>query len=136
MEMNLQFFGGHGGSSGMSGGSGVIDRGAKERTIETIYREARGYSSGYYKSDILEATDAGNGELAFVYATPAERDKTAKSNRTQYLTYKLKAGAEDGDVFGVNWNKVKSVSGQTYGLRTTLKDKGFKWDGKEKKWRL
>lgn len=85
---------------------------------------------------ILEATDAGNGELAFVYATPAERDKTAKSNRTQYLTYKLKAGAEDGDVFGVNWNKVKSVSGQTYGLRTTLKDKGFKWDGKEKKWRL
>ena len=86
MELNLQFFGGRGGSSGMSGGSGVIDRGAKERTIETVYREARGYSSGYYKSDILEATDAGNGELVFVYATPAERDKTAKSNRTQDLT--------------------------------------------------
>ena len=136
MVINLQFFGGRGGQSGMSGSSGVIDRSAKEKTIETVYREARGYSPGYYKSDILEAIDAGNGELAFAYATPVERDKTAKSNRTQYLTYKLKAGAEDGDVFGVNWNKVKSDSGQTYGLRGTLKDKGFKWDGKEKKWRL
>ena len=136
MVINLQFFGGRGGQSGMSGSSGVIDRSAKEKTIETVYREALGYSPGYYKSDILEAIDAGIGELAFAYATPVERDKTAKSNRTQYLTYKLKAGAEDGDVFGVNWNKVRSVSGQTYGLRGTLKDKGFKWDGKEKKWRL
>lgn len=47
MVINLQFFGGRGGQSGMSGSSGVIDRSAKEKTIETVYREARGYSPGY-----------------------------------------------------------------------------------------
>lgn len=57
--------------------------------------------------------------------------KTSSSNRTQYLTYKLKAGANDGEVFGVNWNNVKSVSGQTYDLRSELKDRGFRWDGKK-----
>ena len=67
---------------------------------------------------------------------PPRQKETKQRSQTGRSTFKLKAGAEDGDVFGVNWNKVKSVSGQTYGLRTTLKDKGFKWDGKEKKWRL
>ena len=133
MVTNLQFFGGRGSSSGISG-SGVIDRSAKARTIETEYREARAGSPAYYKSTVLEAVDSGNGEVAFVYATPEKRDKTAKTNRSQYLTYKLKAGAQDGDVFGVNWDKVKSVSGQTYDMRSDLKDRGFRWNGREKKW--
>lgn len=125
--------GGRGASSGMSRNS-VIDRGAKTRTIETVYREARGYSGSYYKDTILEAVDRGNGSLEFVYATPDSREKTAKTNRTQYVTYKLKAGAENGDVFGVNWDNVKSVSGQTYDLRSEIKDRGFRWDGKNKRW--
>lgn len=125
--------GGRGGASGISA-SGVIDRRAPERTIEAEYREARGRSGSYYKDTILEAVDEGNGELAFVYATPESREKTAKTNRTQYLTYKLRAGAENGDVFGVNWDNVKSVSGQTYDLRQEIKDRGFRWDGKNKKW--
>ena len=68
-------------------------------------------------------------------ATEAEsREKTAKTNRTQYVTFKLKAGAENGDVFGINWDNVKSVSGQTYDLRSEIKDRGFRWDGKNKRW--
>lgn len=118
----------------MKRGSGVIDKAAKVRTIETEYREARGWQSAYYKSEVLEAVDAGNGQVAFEYATPESREKTAKTNRTQYLTYKLKAGAQDGEVFGVNWDKVKVVSGQTYNLRDELKKKGFKWDGGRKAW--
>lgn len=117
----------------MSGNS-VIDRSAKTRTIETVYREARGYSGSHYKDTILEAVDRGNGSLEFVYATPESREKTAKTNRTQYVTYKLKAGAENGDVFGINWDNVKSVSGQTYDLRSEIKDRGFRWDGKNKRW--
>ena len=112
----------------------VIDTGAKTRTIETVYREARGYSGSYYKDTILEAVDRGNGSLEFVYATPESREKTAKTNRTQYVTFKLKAGAENGDVFGVNWDNVKSVSGQAYDLRSEIKDRGFRWDGKNKRW--
>lgn len=125
--------GGRGGSSGMSGNS-LIDRSAKTRTIETVYRESKGYSGSYYKDTILEAVDKGNGNLEFVYATPEKREKTSKTNRTQYVTYKLKAGAENGDVFGVKWDNVKSVSGQTYDLKSEIKDRGFRWDGKNKRW--
>lgn len=71
----------------------VIDRGVKTRTIETVYREARGYSGSYYKDTVLEAVDRGNGSLEFVYVTPVSREKTAETNRTQYVAYKLKAGA-------------------------------------------
>lgn len=125
--------GGRGGNSGMTWG-GIIDRNAPTRTIEAVYREARGMRVSYYKDEILEASDNGNGELTFSYATPVSREKTAKTNSTQYLTYKLKAGAENGDVFGVNWDKVKSVSGQTYNLRQEIKSRGFKWNGTEKRW--
>lgn len=125
--------GGRGSSSGMSGKS-VIDRSAKTRTIETVYRGARGFQGSYYKDTILEAIDKGGGSLEFVYATPESREKTAKTNRTQYVTFKLKAGAENGDVFGVNWDNVKSVSGQTYDIKSEIKDRGFRWDGKNKRW--
>lgn len=125
--------GGRGGASGLRA-SGVIDRRAPERTIETVYRESRGFSSSYYKDTVLEAIDGGNGELSFVYATPESREKTAKTNRTQYVTFKLRAGAENGEVFGVNWDNVKSVSGQTYDLRSEIKERGFKWDSQNKKW--
>jgi hypothetical protein len=81
------------------------------------------------------SADDRTGELSFDYATPEKREKTSKTNKTQYLTYKLNAGAEDGDTFGINWDKVKAVSGQTYGIRAELKERGFKWDGKTKKWR-
>ena len=126
--------GGRGGSSGLSSGGGVIDKNAKARTIETVYREAKGYSGSYYKDEVLEAVDNGNGEVHFKYATPESREKTAKTNRTQYVTFKLKAGAENGNVFGVNWDKVKSVSGQTYNMKSEIKDRGFRWDGAKKMW--
>lgn len=118
------------GSSGFDkAGGGVIDRKASARTIETTYRRSTGY-----KSEILEAVDGGNGQLEFRYATPQKREKTAKTNQTEYVTFKLKAGAENGDIFGVNWDKVKSVSGQTYNIKGDIKDRGFKWDGKNKRW--
>lgn len=126
--------GGRGGSSGLSSGGGVIDKNAKARTIETVYREAKGYSGSYYKDEVLEAVDNGNGEVHFQYATPESREKTAKTNRTRYVTFKLKAGAENGNVFGVNWDKVKSVSGQTYNMKSEIKDRGFRWDGAKKMW--
>ena len=123
------------GSSGFdSGGGGVFERNAPTRTIETVYRGARGYSSSYYKDEILEAKAGKDGELSFVYATPQSREKTSKTNRTEYVTFKLKHGAENGEVFGVNWDKVKSVSGQTYNIRDEIKRRGFKWDGRTKSW--
>lgn len=36
---------------------------------------------------------------------------------------------------GIDWNNVNSVSGRTYQVKSLLRDKGFKWDGKSKSWK-
>lgn len=113
----------------------VFDANAPKKTIEAIYRESRPGSASYYKDEVLEAVAGGDGELKFVYATPSSREKSAQTNRTQYLTYELEHGAHNGDVFGVNWDKVTQVSGQTYNLRDELKKHGFRWDGATKTWK-
>lgn len=114
----------------------IFDAKATVRQIETQYRgNNSGIMRGWYKDEVLEAVSADNdGGLKFVYATPTSRKKLAKTNKTTYLTYELAHGAVNGDVFGINWDNVKSVSGQTYNLRSELKSRGFKWDNGSKTW--
>lgn len=129
--------GGRGGASGVrSGGSadGVITSGAT-RTIETVYREARGFQRAYYKDEVLEATTDGKGNVTFSYAKADSFEKTAKTNRTNYVTYTLKAGSVNGETFNIDWSKVNSISGQTYSLRSAAKNAGLSWDSAEKKWK-
>ena len=134
MRYNLQFFGGRGASAGT--GNSPLERNAKPRQIETQYRtpsvSMRGITG--YKDEILEAKADKDGNVTFEYATPKARDKTAKTNKTEYVTYEVSHGAINGETFGVNLDKANSVSGQTYNLREELKKKGFKWDGKKKAW--
>lgn len=131
---NLQFFGGRGASAGTS--NSPLERNAKPRQIETQYRtpsvNMRGITG--YKDEILEAKADKDGNVTFEYATPKTRDKTAKTNKTEYVTYEVSHGAINGEIFGVNLDKANFVSGQTYNLREELKKKGFKWDGKKKAW--
>lgn len=124
---------GSSGSSVRGSRDGVIISG-KSRTIETIYREARGWNRAYYKDEVLEASTDGNGNVTFSYAKADSYEKTAKTNRTNYVTYTLKAGAVNGETFNIDWDKVKSISGQTYNLRAAAKKAGLSWDGKNKKW--
>ena len=129
--------GGRGSSSGVRGGGsadGVITSGST-RTIETVYREARGWQKSYYKDEVLEATTDGKGNVTFSYAKADSYEKTAKTNRTNYVTYTLKAGAVNGETFNIDWSKVNSISGQTYNLRDAAKSAGLKWDSAEKKWK-
>ena len=129
--------GGRGGSSGIrSGGSadGVIMSGGT-RTIETVYREARGFQKAYYKDEVLEATTDGKGNVTFSYAKADSFEKTAKTNRTNYVTYTLNAGAVNGETFNIDWSKVNSISGQTYNLRDAAKSAGLSWNSTEKKWK-
>lgn len=125
--------GGRGGTSGF-GKNSVFEKNAKVQTIETVYRKPKGYSPGYYTETVLSAKAEKNGEIEFVYATPVKKEQTAQTNRTAYLTYKEKAGANGDTVFGINWENVKSVSGQTFNIKDTIKENGFRWDGKSKKW--
>lgn len=103
--------------------------------IETEYIEGRGWRNGYYKDEVLSASTDGKGNLTFSYASPVEKTKTAKTNKTNYITYEEKAGAVNGKSFGINWDKVQSISGQTYSLRDEAKKHGLKFDGATKSWR-
>lgn len=73
--------------------------------------------------------------MTFSYAKADSYEKTAKTNRTNYVTYTLKAGAVNGTTFNVNWDKVNSISGQTYNLRQAAKEHGLSWDSAKKIWR-
>lgn len=135
--------GSQGSGGGTSGGGDEYVKGssdgalvrAKKQIIEGTFREARGFSGSYYKEEILEATTDGKGNLTFSYAQPVTRTKTAKTNRTQYLTYELAHGAVDGKTFGIDWSKVNSISGRTYSVKNEAKEAGLKFDGATKTWR-
>lgn len=99
--------------------------------VETEYIEGSGYGRGYYKKTVLEAVDRGGGVIELGYAQPASRTKLAKTNKTNYLTYNLKAGfvvgRRDAESHNINFDNVKAFSGQTYDVKDTLKSKGFRW---------
>ena len=77
--------GGRGGASGTRGGGsadGVIMSGAT-RTIETVYREARGWQKSYYKDEVLEATTDGKGNVTFSYAKADSFEKSSQNKPNQ-----------------------------------------------------
>ena len=122
------------GGRGGSGGGGAIVAG-KPQTITTTYYSSRSTGGSRFKNEVLEATADKKGNVTFSYATPTFSGPSAKTNKTQDVTYKVKAGAVDGETFGINWSKVNSISGQTYSLRSAAKAAGLKWDGATKTWR-
>ena len=122
------------GGRGGSGGGGAIVAG-KPQTITTTYYSSRSMGGSRFKNEVLEATADKKGNVTFSHATPTFSGPSAKTNKTQDVTYKVKAGAVDGKTFGINWSKVNSISGQTYSLRDAAKAAGLKWDGSTKTWR-
>lgn len=105
-----------------------------ERKVETIYRESRGCYSSYFKDEVLEAHEDGKGNITLSYAKDDDYQKTAKTNRTNYVTFTLCAGAVNGQLFGLDLGKVKSVSGKTYNVRASLKSAGFRWNAAGQNW--
>lgn len=68
----------------------------------------------------------------------AEQSKTFQDRVEKYGYYNAKSKVQDPDSdvrsAGIDWDKVKTVSGQTYNVKSLLKDKGFKWDKANKVW--
>lgn len=126
--------GGRGGSSNAGSKDGVFSTN-KPRTVTTTYTETpRGYKSGYYGDEVLEATTDGKGNLTFSFAKGGTFEKTAKTNKRSNVTYEIVAGAVNGTTFNINWDKVNSVSGQTWSIKSQAKKAGLVWDSKSKKW--
>lgn len=128
--------GGRGGSGGFS--SSALDPKAKTVTIETYYRRSGRFGS-HYGDSVLEAKQTSDGNIVFSYADANFSNDRQKAN-TQDVTFEIKHGAvthfNNGrtQFYGINWDKVKSVSGQTYDIKSYIKDKGFKWDRENKRW--
>ena len=132
--------GGRGGSSGMGGGNSAkrySGDGAIELTAQPIevMRDTRD------KGIVLEATTDNKGNITLKYAEPYEYEK--KNSRSSYAKYKLSAGITDMNSsgrndeirsVGINWDKVNTVSGKTWGTQYLMKENGFKWDSAKKMW--
>lgn len=135
--------GGRGSSGGGGGGGGGASRGSSDgvimtggtRTIETRYIEGRGFTRGRYADEVLEARTDGSGNVTFSYASGGTFEKTAKTNKTNYVTYQIQAGAVNGETFNIDWSKVNSISGQTFSLKDSAKQAGLSWDSATKTWR-
>lgn len=146
MKLNLQFFGGRGGSSSGkgAGGGGSAGGASKDGTltkstpkeIETTFHVGHRYNMtrGYYNDDVLQAKTDGAGHLTFEYADWEHSPPSAKTNKTHSAKTTITHGAINGRLYGVDLSKATSVSGQTYDLRTTIKSAGFRWNAKEKRW--
>ena len=135
-----------GGRGSSSGGSGYSKDGAVKISGETRHIEryaARGWSGGLGNDQVvLSATTDGNGNITLGY--PKATGYRQQNSKASYAQYDLTAGITDRDAkgkytdmesFGIKWNNVKSVSGQTYAVKSLLKKEGFKWDSANKRWK-
>lgn len=117
------------GMEGYGKQASVLDGGAEERIIKTKYN-----TRGYYKDSVLEAFASADGGVEFRYSQSREFEVLAKTNRLVNVIFKVRSGALNGDIFGVNWENVQYVSGNTYGIKEEIKSHGFRWDRENKIW--
>ncbi len=95
--------------------------------VETRYIEGRGFMRGRYDDTVLQAVDKGNGAVELVYAQADSYNKTAKTNKTNYVTYTLDHGFVNSSPHNINFEKITSFSGQTYQVKDELKKRGYKF---------
>lgn len=107
----------------------VINENGEEKIIETKYNKR-----GYWKNSVLEAVATEDGGIEFKYSKSGEFKETAKTNKWVNVTFSLKAGAMDGDIFGIIWENVKYFCGKTYELKEEIKTHGFIWNAEKKHW--
>jgi hypothetical protein len=106
----------------------------KITVIESYYRR----SPGYYGEQVLEAKSSEDGVIEF--AKPSWEYENSKSN-TIDVRAEMRAGVRgkcdrfsEGDDFGINWDNVKVIKGNTYPVSSIARSKGFKWNKVKKVW--
>lgn len=85
------------------------------------------YATYELKTGITNASDL---HKAKDYDNPKE-SKYSKENE---VVFEGKRSTSRVRSVGIDWENVKSVSGDTYNVKDLIKDKGFKWDGSKKRW--
>jgi hypothetical protein len=106
----------------------------KITVIESYYRRR----PGYYGEQVLEAKSNEDGVIEF--AKPSWEYENSNSN-TIDVRAEMRAGVRgkydrfsEGDDFGINWDNVKVIKGNTYPVSSIARSKGFKWNKVKKVW--
>lgn len=107
--------------------------------IEATYRQGRNTMSGgsYMTREVLEARETKSGELELGYATPTKREQRKNGNidyefDLQHGVYAVSNSSGVSNSVGIDWDKVQTVSGKTYGARRFLEEQGFHYDSEKK----
>lgn len=134
---------GYSGLNGTKANVGYTRDGTIKTQGEPMYAERMTGGNSYgSQAVVLEATTDGNGNLTLEYAQPVGYRQ--QNSKTSYAQYELKAGLTDRSPTGkttefrsnnIDWDKVKTVSGKTYGTQYFMRQQGFSWDSAEKKWK-
>lgn len=130
--------GGGGGSSAAAKGGGatkaldeiITATGETEITVDVRKRNKKARNE--YSKEVLQATVDENGNVTFSYPTGTFSGNYGDEYQT--VTYKLKAGAVNGEPFGIDLSKAETVSGNTYSIRAAAKKAGMTWNEKAQAW--
>lgn len=139
--------GGRGGASGTGANvgytrDGTIKTNGEKMLVERVTMRGIPFRDPYSREVVLEASTDGNGNLTLSYATPVGYRE--QNSRTSYAQYEISAGITSLGPTGkniemksnnINWDKVKSVSGKTYGTQSFMREHGFDWDREKKIWK-
>lgn len=132
--------GGRGGSSGLSkSGSGGSAKSSSAFTPNAPTIEIKSYyRKGNYGDTVKVAKETSDGNLVFENARAEFSRGNKPGATTKDVTFTLRHGFvwhnNDKRFYGINWDNVKSVSGNTYDMNSELKKKGFKWNSSTKSW--
>lgn len=69
----------------------------------------------------------GNGNVKLQYATAESYEKSAKTNKKNYVKYTIEHGFVNEESHNLNFEKINSFSGQTYPVKEELKRRGYKF---------
>lgn len=128
------------GSSGFDKGgnkNSALVKNAERVTINT-YHIAKSSMGPHYGYTVVEAQESSEGNISLSYAKAYFKKDRGNAN-TQNVVFEFKHGIAESrkgqaESYGINWDNVKSITGQTYEVKDYIRKKGFKWDNATKRW--
>lgn len=96
------------------------------------------YRKGHYGDTVKVSKETSDGNLVFENAIAEFSRDNKPSATTKDVTFTLRHGFvwhnNDKRFYGINWDNVKSVSGNTYDMNDELKKRGYRWNSNTKSW--
>lgn len=115
-------------------GSPFVDEG--KVSLSSRYRPLGIQGLSNYNNTVLEATYEGDGEISLSRPTPTSSTRSGTTTKYEYElstgVYSTRNRPGANASIGIDWDKVKVVSGSTFEARDLLGEKGFFYDSDKK----